>query len=229
MVVPSYPGEDEARHEEGFVNSTDHLRLFWQRYTPPRALATVAILHGAADHSGRFPAITTHWAFAHGAEVDGFVLSSPWLRLGFQPPLAKLAAAKVLGRFLPWLPISAPLDSRDLTSDPELQRWTERDPLYGRAATPRWFDQARRAQREACRRAAEFEAPVLVLAAGADRIADVGATRRFVDEARSLDKRLVVYEGFRHELFNEVRRQEPIGETVAWLTSHAANEGDPAR
>ena len=71
------------------------------------------------------------------------------------------------------------------------------------------------------RGAAGFEAPLLVLAAGADRIADVAAARAFVDAARSDDKRLVVYDGFRHEIFNEVGRDRPIAEAIAWLSSHA--------
>jgi alpha-beta hydrolase superfamily lysophospholipase len=60
-----------------------------------------------------------------------------------------------------------------------------------------------------------------VLTGTADRVADPAAARRFVDAAGSRDKRLVVYDGFRHELFNEVRREAPIGEAVAWLDSHA--------
>jgi alpha-beta hydrolase superfamily lysophospholipase len=288
MPVPSYPNEAEARHEEGFVNSADHLRLFWQRFTPPDPRATVAILHGAADHSGRFPAITTAlvragfqvalldfrghgqsdgrrwhvdafsdylgdvdafvaklradgvargklfilghsqgglvsvlWGFAHGREVEGFLLSAPWLRLALRPPLAKLLFAKVVGRLIPWLPIPARLDPADLSSDVDVQRWTARDPLYGRAATPRWFDQVLRTQLEVLRRAGEFEAPLLVLAPSADPIADVTATRQLVETVRSQDKRMVVYDGFRHEIFNEVRREEPIAEAIAWLEAHA--------
>ena len=71
------------------------------------------------------------------------------------------------------------------------------------------------------RRAPEFTAPLLVLAAGAHGIADVSAARAFVDAAGSSDKRLVVYDGFRHEIFNEARREQPIGEAVAWLEKHA--------
>src|SRR5512138_584830 len=59
MAVPPFPTAAEARHEEGFLNSADHLRLFWQRYTPPSPRATVAVIHGAADHSGRYPTITS--------------------------------------------------------------------------------------------------------------------------------------------------------------------------
>jgi alpha-beta hydrolase superfamily lysophospholipase len=165
--------------------------------------------------------ISALWAIRHGGLVAGVVLSSPYFRLAMKPPAAKVLAARLAGRVVPWLPVAAGIDVSKLTSDAELQRWTDRDPLYGRATTPRWFEEASRAQLEALRRARELEAPLLVLAGGADQIADVSAARAFVDAAGSRDKRIVVYDGFRHEIFNEVRRQEPIGEAVAWLTAHA--------
>lgn len=287
-MLPAFPSEAEARHEEGFLNSADHLRLFWQRYSPPSARATVVVLHGGGDHSGRFAGLTSAlvragfqaalvdlrghgqsdgrrwhvdafqenladldafvaklsqdgvageklfvvghshgglvaaiWGTSRGRHVAGLVLSSPYFKLAIRPPPLKVLASKLVGRFVPWLPVDAGLDLADLTSDEELQRWTERDPLYGRKTTPRWFEESLRAQGEALRRAKELEAPLLVLAGGADRIADVGATRTFVEAAGSRDKRLVVYDGFRHELFNEVGRQEPIGEAIAWLEARA--------
>src|SRR5512140_2150989 len=58
MPVPSFPSEAEARHDEGFLNSADHLRLYWQRFAPPAPRATVAVIHGGGDHSGRYPALT---------------------------------------------------------------------------------------------------------------------------------------------------------------------------
>lgn len=289
MSVPSYPSDAEARHEEGFLNSVDHLRLYWQRYTPPAPRATVAVVHGGGDHSGRYPALTTAlveagfqvalvdlrghgqsdgrrwhvdafsdyvadldafvaklsqdgiagerlfaaghsmgalvtalWGFDRGRHLSGFVFSSPYFRLAMKPPAAKVIGARLLGRAIPWLPISTGLDVADLTSDPDLRRWTERDPLYGRATTPRWFGESTRAQVEVLRRAGEWRAPLLVLAGGADRIADVAAGRAFVEAARSEDKRFVVYDGFRHELFNELDRARPIADAIAWLTARSA-------
>jgi alpha-beta hydrolase superfamily lysophospholipase len=289
MPVPAYPSTSEAKHEEGFLNSADHLRLYWQRYTPASPAATVAVLHGGGDHSGRYPALTSAlvragfqaalldfrghgqsdgrrfhidafgdyladldafvaklradglaggklfvlghsqgalvaaaWGLSHGAEVNGFVLSSPYLRLAVKPPALKLIASRTIGRLVPWLPVATGLPASDLTSDEELQRWTERDPLYGRTTTPAWFEHSTRAQEEVLRRAGELTAPLLVLAAGADRVADVGATRGWVEQVRSADKHLHVYEGFRHEIFNERERDRPIGEAVAWLRTHAA-------
>ncbi len=287
-MLPSFPSEAEARHEEGFLNSADHLRLYWQRFTPERAVATAVVLHGGGDHSGRYPGITAAlvragfqvalldfrghgqsdgrrwhvdafsdylhdldafiaklsqdgvardrlfivghsqggliavlWAISHGRLLSGLVLSSPYFKLARKPPAAKVLAGKLIGRVVPWLPIAAGLEMSQLMSDPELQRWTDRDPLYGRSTTPRWFEESSRAQLEALRRARELNVPLLVLAGGADGIADVSAARSFVDAASAPDKRIVVYDGFRHEIFNELRREEPIGEAVAWLTAHA--------
>jgi alpha-beta hydrolase superfamily lysophospholipase len=288
-MIPSFPTEAEARHEEGFLHSADHLRLFWQRYTPPSPRATVLVLHGGGDHGGRYPGITAAlvragfqvalldfrghgqsdgrrwyvdsfqdylhdldafvaklsqdgiagerlfvvghsqggligalWAIGHRGLLSGLVLSSPWFRLAKPPPAPAVLAARLVGMFVPWLPIPASLDSAQLTSDAELQRWTDHDPLYGRKVTPRWFQEAMRAQLEALRRAPELETPLLLLAAGADPVSDVGAERAFYDAVPGTGKKLVIYEGFRHELFNETRRDEPIGEAVAWIARRAS-------
>ncbi|HSN90225.1 MAG TPA: lysophospholipase [Anaeromyxobacteraceae bacterium] len=284
MSVPAYPAASEAKQEEGFLNSADHLRLYWQRYTPPAPRATVAVLHGGGDHSGRYPALTSAlvragfqaalvdfrghgqsdgrrfhvdafsdyladldaflaklrgdglagplflvahsqgglvaalWGLAHGRETAGIVLSSPFFALAMKPPAVKVLAARLLGRVAPWLPLATGLQAAELTSDEEMRRWTDRDPLYGRATTPGWFEEAGRAQGEALRRAGEFEAPLLVAAAGADRVADLEATRRWYGEVRSADRTLQVYEGFRHEIFNEVERHRPIEAVVRWIS-----------
>jgi alpha-beta hydrolase superfamily lysophospholipase len=285
MPVPSFPSESEARHEEGFLNSADHLRLYWQRYTPPNARATVAVLHGGGDHSGRYPGITsalvrggfqvalvdfrghgqsdgrrwhvdafsdyladldafvaklsqdgvakdqlfvvghstgaliaTVWALPNGRHVSGFAYSSPYFAPAAKPPLLKLLAAKTVGRALPWLPVKVPFDEKDLTTDADHVQWTERDPLYGHATTPRWFEEITRAQETVQRRAAEWKAPLLVLAAGDDRLASPAAARAFVEKASSADKGFRVYEGFRHEIFNEAGRDRPVGEALAWLS-----------
>ncbi len=291
MAVPAFPSPAEAAHEEGFLNSGDHLRLYWQRYRPPSPRATVLVLPGGGDHSGRYPALTTalvrggfavtlldfrghgqsdgrrwyvdafsdyladldafveaarSWApgqklFAVGHSqgglvaalwglearrpVSGFVLSSPYFELALRPPVLKVLAARLAGKVVPFLSVSAGLDLAALTSDPEMQAWTERDPLYGRATTPRWFEESTRAQEEIRRRARDFAHPLLVLSGTGDAVASPRAMREFFEAASSRDKELKTYQEFRHELFNEVGRERPIADTVSWIATRAIAAG----
>lgn len=288
MALPTFPSEAEARHEEGFTNSADHLRLYWQRFTPPSPRASVAVLHGGGDHSGRYPGITAAlvragfqvalldfrghgqsdgrrwhidafgdylsdldafvaklsqdgvagdrlfvvghsqggliaalWGLTRRDLASGFVLSSPYLGLAHRAPLLKVLGARLVGKVIPWLPVATGLRADQLTSDPELAQWTERDPLYCHTTTPRWFSEAGKAQQEVLRRAAEWRAPLLVLAGGADGVADTGVARAFVAAAGAEDKGMRVYAGFRHEIFNEQERDRPIGDAVDWLSQRS--------
>jgi alpha-beta hydrolase superfamily lysophospholipase len=58
MPVPAFPSAREARREEGFLAAKDGVRLYWQRFTPERPRAAVAIVPGGGDHSGRYPGLT---------------------------------------------------------------------------------------------------------------------------------------------------------------------------
>jgi alpha-beta hydrolase superfamily lysophospholipase len=288
MSVPTYPGASEAKREYGFLRAKDNLRLYWQRFTPERPRATVAVLPGGGDHTGRYPALTaalvragfavelvdvrghgqsdgrrwhidafgdyvgdvdvfmahvgagaagrkvfvvahsqgalvaTRWALEPGHEAAGFVLSSPYFRLKLDPPKLKILGARLVGTVIPWLPISTDLKFTDLTSDEEMQRWTEQDPLYGRHTTPRWFVESQEAQKEVARRAASFAQPLLVQVGTGDPIADPEAARAFVAAVGSKDKELRCYEGLRHEIYNEVERDRTVGDAVAWISARAS-------
>jgi alpha-beta hydrolase superfamily lysophospholipase len=161
------------------------------------------------------------WGMRPGNAAAGFVLSSPYFKLKLDPPRVKVLAATLVGKVVPWLPVSTDLHVEDLTSDEEMQRWTDADPLYGRRTTPRWFAESRRVQADILRRAPSFTHPLLVLAGGDDRIADAAAMRAFHDGAGSTDKAWKEYPGFRHELFNERERERPVGDAVAWIAARA--------
>lgn len=48
------------RHDEGFFSSRDNLRLFWESDVPENPKAHVGVVHGYADHSGRYRGIIQH-------------------------------------------------------------------------------------------------------------------------------------------------------------------------
>jgi alpha-beta hydrolase superfamily lysophospholipase len=289
--LPAYPLSTEAVRDEGFCDSGDGTRLYWQTYTPAEPLAFVAVFPGGGDHSGRYPGLTSAlvragfavslldfrghgrsdgrrwhvsrfreylddadafvakvaadadggklfvighsqggliaaaWGLAQERRVAGFVLSSPYLRLALTPPRAKILSARVAGRVVPWLPMPTGLRYADLTSDEEMQRWTEADALYGKATTPRWFTESQRAQAEVVAGAPDFRYPLLVLTGGADRIADAEASAAFVTAAGSEDKELLSYEGLGHEIFNERERERVFADVADWLSARCPPSG----
>lgn len=47
-------------HDEGFFSARDNLRLFWESDTPEAPRAHVAVVHGYADHCGRYRGVIDH-------------------------------------------------------------------------------------------------------------------------------------------------------------------------
>ncbi len=211
-------GQSDGRrwHIDAFRDYLDDLDAFMAHVRAGAGGRKVLVV---AHSQGALVAAT--WALGRDRGVSAFALSSPYFRLKLEPPRLKVLGARVVGTVVPWLPISTDLRYEDLTSDEEMQRWTEADPLYGKATTPRWFTESQRAQREILRRAGDFKDPLLVMVGSEDRIADAGAGRAFYEAASSKDKRFERYEGMRHEIFNEQGRDRPISDTVAWLSARS--------
>ena len=88
--------------------------------------------------------------------------------------------------------------------------------------TPRWFEEATAAQAALFPRMKEFRHPVLVLAGSADRIADPSAGKAFVAQAASSDKEFRLYDGLRHELWNERDRVRTVGDAAEWIAARSS-------
>jgi alpha-beta hydrolase superfamily lysophospholipase len=212
-------GQSDGRrwHIDAFRDYLDDTDVFMDHVRAGAAGRTIFVV----GHS-QGALIAATWGLVPGRGVAGFVLSSPYLRLKLEPPRLKILGARLVGTVVPWLPISTDLRYDDLTSDQEMQRWTGADPLYGKATTPRWFVESRRAQGQTLRAASTFAYPVLVMVGTGDAIADPEAGRTFFQQASSRDKQLQEYPGFRHEIFNERERDRPIGDAVAWILARSS-------
>jgi lysophospholipase len=154
---------------------------------------------------------------ARPVKVDGVVLSSPFL--GFRPvPRAKAAAGKVASRLYPALSMPNGLSIDDLTHDEQIKRVSAADGLRHDQATARWFTEAEGAQEFVLRFADRLAVPSLWLVANADPIVDVATTKRVYERAGG-DKKLELYEGYFHEIFNEVGRARVFQDLTRWISS----------
>jgi lysophospholipase len=153
------------------------------------------------------------------ARVDGIVLSSPFLGIGgASPPQLKMLAGKVASRILPALSMPNGLSVDDLTHDEEIKRVSRADNLRHDVATARWFTEMSTAQEFVLHNAQFLQVPSLWLVGAADPIVSVEATKRVYERAGG-DKRIKYYDGYFHEIFNEVGRALVFQDLTQWISS----------
>ncbi|MEN9786424.1 MAG: hypothetical protein RLZZ299_1688 [Pseudomonadota bacterium] len=144
-------------------------------------------------------------------------LSNPLLALAFEPAAWKTAAAGLLSRLLPTVPIANEVDPSWLSRDEENARAYATDPLVFHAVTPRWFVEMLAAAERV--RSASVPVPMAVFLGDDDRVNSMPVNRAFA-EARGAA--VTVYPGMRHELFNEIGREQVLADVAGWLEGASA-------
>jgi len=89
--------------------------------------------------------------------------------------------------------------------------------LNHRAATARWAAETLAAQGAALTEAGRLRLPLLLLYAGDDPIADPRGAEDLFAAAASPDKTACRYDGYFHEIFNEVGRERVFADLAAWV------------
>jgi lysophospholipase len=216
-----YRGHGRASGKRGFVaNFADYTDDLTAALNRIRAASGTMPLFIIAHSHGALVAATLLASPSAPKDVAGLVLSSPYFRLRIVPTAFQLFQAKWVGKVLPSLAIKSPLTSDMLTHDKAFVAETDKDPLKHNIVTPRWFTESNAAQEALFRNASRFTLPLLVMPGGDDPVADPSGAKQFVESAGSKDKTLTVYPGMFHEIFNEVEKEKPIAEAVAWIDAH---------
>jgi alpha-beta hydrolase superfamily lysophospholipase len=152
-----------------------------------------------------------------GEAVTGAVLSAPLAAIASKVPAHKLLIAKLGATLFPRLRMRNEINPAVLSRDVEIGRAYAADPLVGKMVSTRWFAEAVKAMDELKKEASQITMPVLVMHGTADKLANVEATKNLFDTLASTDKRLKIYEGYFHELFNEPEKQEIYERVADWL------------
>jgi alpha-beta hydrolase superfamily lysophospholipase len=224
-------GQGRAEGRRGFVRR-------WEDYLDDLN-AFLSLLH--ADHQSGLPLFLL--AHSHGAliaavagesgmlkahDIRGVIMTSPYLRNRMAVPLRKILLGRAVSLFVPWTPIAHGMAHEWMTSDPAMLADSAADPLMTSVATPRWYLGHLRAQRRVLARASEFQLPLLVLAAGDEKIADPVISEEFVRAAGSADKTFRLIPEMRHELLRETGREKLFAEIRSWIFSQdRTREGEP--
>jgi alpha-beta hydrolase superfamily lysophospholipase len=144
----------------------------------------------------------------------GIVLSSP--AVGNRVSRWRTIRVRFLAGLLPRRRIYFDAGSAYLTHDPRMSDAHRLDPLICRHFTLGFLRDIVDAQKEVQQGLRRIPYPLLCLSAGDDRLVDTDALRMFYDRLEG-EKEWTCYDGFYHELFNEVGREKVFERIEEWL------------
>jgi len=151
----------------------------------------------------------------------GAILSAPWMATALPDWLRRVG--RMLGVFLPGVPLPAGLGPHRLTRDPEMARAWREDPLIHTRVSGRFFREAEREQSKALVSPWPRDLPGLFLVPMADPVVRSPVTLAYARGIGGRVIQVVTLEGRRHEPLNDLGRDEVYRIVLDWLAERSAS------
>ncbi|MCK9229912.1 MAG: lysophospholipase [Syntrophales bacterium] len=150
-------------------------------------------------------------------DMAGAILSAPAVKIPERMSSFAVLAAMVLSNLFPKIGIME-LDSDGISRDNAVVYAYRHDPLvYRGKITARLGTEMYRAMQRVASQASAIATPLLILQGSADRMVSPEGARTLYEKAGTTDKRLKLYDGLYHEVFNEPEYEEIMKEVERWL------------
>jgi acylglycerol lipase len=148
-----------------------------------------------------------------------FVVSSPALRVRAAVPSWKVTLGRVASNLLPTLALATELEPMHISRDPRVVAEYVSDPLVHSKMSARFYTEWQAANAEILARAGEITIPFLATHGSGDQIIDPAATEELDRRATVPSHKLIVYQGFYHEPYNDIGKERVFADLAAWLNS----------
>jgi alpha-beta hydrolase superfamily lysophospholipase len=149
--------------------------------------------------------------------IAGLILTSPWLRLAFDPSPARVRVGRIAALVWPKFTMATGLRGPLYRDNPLQSELDSRDPLlHNRISAAMFFamrEEGERSLREARR---SLRAPVLLLHGTEDDVTSFAASRELAETIRGQCE-FVPWEGGLHELHNDADREAVLERIAGWI------------
>jgi alpha-beta hydrolase superfamily lysophospholipase len=161
--------------------------------------------------------IVATWLRERHPGVSAGILSGPGLALGDAMPHWQLYLARLIRPIAGRLSVPANLPLDGLSTDPEVIRRYQEDPLIFDRITLALAVEMFGAAERSVEGGGDVQVPVLLLHGGDDPICDPEGSRRFHASLANPASELRVYPGLRHEIFNEPQAERVYADAFEWV------------
>jgi alpha-beta hydrolase superfamily lysophospholipase len=161
--------------------------------------------------------IVLNYVIKKPSGLKGAVVTSPYLRLAFEPSPFKIRLARLMNNLYPGFTQSTALVKTDLSRDNAVVENYKRDRLVHDRISASFFINTFNAGHFALRHANELKVPLLLMHGTADRITAHEASEEFAQKSNIMTQ-LKLWEGFYHELHHEPEREQVLQYAFDWIS-----------
>ena len=158
------------------------------------------------------------YALEHPGELTGLICES--FAHEIPAPDFALAVFKGISHLAPHAHILH-LKNELFSRDPKVVEFMNNDPLIAHETQPtKTLAEMVRADERLKKEFPLITLPVLILHGTADKATKPSGSQRFFDMAGSKDKTLKLYEGYFHDLLNDVGKEQVMADIENWIDTH---------
>lgn len=166
--------------------------------------------------------IAVRYAQTRPGTLRGLIASGVALKASITPSPPVIWVLRQLNRLSSATPVPGLVKARHLCRDPEVVRRYQGDPLIPTHLTTGLGLAGLEAGHIALAEVDRIDVPTLVLHGGHDGVVDPVGSEELHSRLRVEDKRLKIYPGLFHEIFNEPEQDEVLGDVVGWVKERSA-------
>jgi acylglycerol lipase len=214
FVGVDLPGHGKSDGKRGNLNSyslTDEMLDFLIAEHKKTFPATPVFIYGHSLGGG----IVLQYLLKKNPDINGAVITSPALRLAFQPSKAKLLLARIMKNLLPSLIQSSGLVVGHLSHDQKIIDAYIADPLVHGKISVGLFQNMMSAADYSLSNAGDLKIPVLIMHGSDDLIISPLGSQDFASRTKMAELR--IWEGGYHELHNEIFKNDVFSYIVNWI------------
>ena len=161
--------------------------------------------------------VGAHLLIDHPEQVAGAILSGSLILVPDNISPITIIIGKIISTVLPKLGL-VKIDSNGISRDPQVVQNYVNDPLvFTGKVTTQLSVEINKAMERACIHANHINLPVLILHGAADTLDDPASSQFLFDQVSSADKKLIFYDDFFHEIYNEPGYEEVFEDVSSWL------------
>jgi acylglycerol lipase len=161
--------------------------------------------------------IVLNYLLHKNPKIKGAIVTSPWLRLSFEPASSKVMLASVMRHLIPGLTQPSGLKVEHISHDAKVVEEYRKDPLVHGKISVGLFHGAMNAATYSLSHAGDLKVKTLLVHGSEDMICSPEGSREFASKTSFTE--LKIWDGGFHELHNETFRMDVFTFIINWINN----------